>query len=132
MLLLHRERGVPAIANHVDKQRVGNLPFDGRHIHDVVAIPDCPALNAGTPSQFAHDNAQEVAAAFAFFRKLGAQIVRSEAGPPEGLAAQPELDQLFTIARHRRVATDAKQRCVNVGCSVKKGKATGGEEAIVE
>src|ERR1700733_15183851 len=46
MLPAHRERDVPPIANNVDKERVGDLPFDGRHTHDVVAIMESPALRA--------------------------------------------------------------------------------------
>ena len=91
MLLLHRKRRVPAIANDVDKQSIGNLSLDGGHVHDVVAIMDGPALDARPARQFSHGNSQEVTATPAFFHDLGSKVLRAQARSPERLAPQPEL-----------------------------------------
>jgi hypothetical protein len=116
----------------VDKKSVGNLSLDAGHVHDVVRIVDSPALNVGTASEFFHGNSQEIAATFTFFENLGPKILYAEASAPEGFASQPELHHLFTIPADRRVPTDPKQRCMNIGSSVIEGKSAGGEEAIVK
>jgi len=106
MLLVQRKRSVPTIANEVDKQSVGNLPLDGGHVHDVVAIMDDPTLDAGPAGKFSHSDAQKVAAAFAFFQKAGANVLGVETSAPERLTAQPELHQLLAIPGNRRVPAD--------------------------
>jgi hypothetical protein len=91
MLLPHRKRRVPAIANDVDKQSVGNLSLDGGHVHDVVAIMGGPALDARPAREFSHGDSQKIPATFAFFHDLGSKFLRAQARSPERLAPQPEL-----------------------------------------
>jgi hypothetical protein len=132
MLLPHGKRSVPAIANDVDEQSVGNLSLDSGHVHDVVAIMNGPALDACPASKLPHRDAQKVATTFAFFQYFGSKVFCTEASPPEGLAAQPELYQLLAISANRQVPTHRKQRCMHIGGMAIKGKSAGGEQAVVK
>jgi hypothetical protein len=89
-------------------------------------------LNAGATRQFSHRNSQEISAALAVLKDLRAQIVPTETGPPEGLAPQPELQQLFPIVRNSGVAGYLNHLRVHEGTSVIKGKPAGREQAVVK
>jgi hypothetical protein len=132
VLLLHRKRSVPAITNYVDEQCIWNFSLDRGDVHDVVAVMNDPAPDACPARELPHRDSQEIATALAFFKDPGADVFCLEASPPEGLAQQPELQQLLAISSDCGMPAYREQRGVHIRSMVIQRQSAGGKQAIVK
>src|SRR5271154_3470571 len=95
-----RQRDVAAVPDNVNEQRIGNFPFDGGNMQDVVRIINRPPFSAVLASHLAQNNSEKVSTVAAFIVNLGANFFRPEPATPELLAAQPKLHQLLAVLRN--------------------------------